>query len=493
MSALKQRVGKLGLRAGLLAGASAAVMAISGIGASSALAVECPVNTTVKNIEGKGASLQKEAQKAWTGREVLTALGPIPHTALVPSSGYASKCTEPTVSYTSVGSGAGLAAFRYTGVGKIENGNNGVVGEHTMSFAASDDGPTTAQIENAQNATTGAKALIIPVTETAISVVVHPPASCTLKFDKTHGITYKQLTQLWGGKEITKWEQLTNAEPVGAGCKEPIVRVVRSDTSGTTFQFKNYLATLKTNGGVNMPCELKGFNEALNTEPNTNEWANMKAIHTETGTPNLTWPEKGNCKDETISTVERKSGGGGIAAYVAATAGTIGYAALPDAKANSASVAWLQNKSAEGVTYAAPEAEPEEGGKKVKRSNCGNRVYTVPTPGRPAKEGGTPPAESGESVDWSKTFGASPTVGGTLYPLCTLSYDLSWTKYEKAGEAGHAYKNPTEVVKAVRDYLINWVLGEAPVPDWYQPLPNTPTEPEHNVLGAAKLAAGKIG
>src|ERR1700740_2259807 len=70
MSAFKQKARMLAVRAGLLAGASAAVLAISGVGASSAFAAaECP-NNAVQNIEGKGSSLQKEAQKFWTGREV---------------------------------------------------------------------------------------------------------------------------------------------------------------------------------------------------------------------------------------------------------------------------------------------------------------------------------------------------------------------------------------------------------------------------------------
>jgi ABC-type phosphate transport system substrate-binding protein len=479
MVALRRKKAGFGVRAGLLAGVFAALAVIGGIGASGAVAAPaCPENA-VQDIEGKGSWLQRLAQQPWTGRVVpINAVPAFPpaHEEIGPAVGYAKVCAQPTVSYTATSDESALLAFRFIGAGKIENG---AAGGHTMAFTGVDLAPNAVQITNAQIATTGAKALTIPVAQTSIAVVVHPPALCTLKFDKTHGITYKQLTQLWGGKEVVRWEQLTTAEPVGAGCKEPIVRVVPSEADGVTYQFKNYLAALKANGGVGMPCSLTGFNEITETEEATAEWAKMKAIRVKESGPNGVWPEKVNCAEPAMTTVERKAGGAAVAEYVAATAGTIGYAALADAKSTAASVAWLQNKSAEGVTYAAPGVEGEEGGVKFKRPNCGARRYIVPVAGQVGN--------SGESADWSQVFGAVPTVGATLYPLCGLTYDLSWTKYEKAG-----YKNPAAIAADVKDYLLNWVLGGAPVPQWYQSLPVTEL-PANNVFGAALLAAGKIG
>src|SRR5262249_42929514 len=112
------------------------------------------------------------------------------------------------------------------------------------------------------------------------------------------------------------------------------------------------------------------------------------------------------------------------------------------------------------------------------------RVYNVPAEAQVGHGAG-----EGESADWSKTFGAVPTVAGNLYPLCTLTYDLSWSKY---GATGVNYEKAASVVADVQDYLLHCGLGESPVPDWYQPLPSS-EEQVHNVLGAAKLAAGKIG
>ena len=52
-------------------------------------------------------------------------------------------------------------------------------------------------------------------------------------------------------------------------------RVVRADGSGTTFQFKNYLATEST---VGMPCKLTGLEEPAEKEvKETTLWANMKS------------------------------------------------------------------------------------------------------------------------------------------------------------------------------------------------------------------------
>jgi ABC-type phosphate transport system substrate-binding protein len=272
--------------------------------------------------------------------------------------------------------------------------------------------------------------------------------------------------------------------------------VVRSDGSGTTFQFKNYLALLSSEkGAAAMPCELTGWQERTKKEieegkkeeeVKTKLWANMKANALAGEAPNTTWPnpEKGNAGEcAGTTTVVAQKGGGGVVKYVAEHEGTIGYAALPDAKGTNnieekAQVAWLQNNGGETTTYANPglSAEKEE-------ANCGSRVYTVPAGGR---EG-----ESGEGIDWSKVFGAKPEIGGTAYPLCTLTYGLSWHSYEAAG-----YAEPGTKAEALIAYT-KYVLGTGQgLKHWYQALPQPEAEAkgaEHNVLGAAKLAMSKIG
>jgi ABC-type phosphate transport system substrate-binding protein len=464
MSAFKQSVRKLGVRAGLLAGTSAAVLAIAGVSAGSALAApEC--GTTPANIQGKGSSLQRIAQKELTGREVPSGepITSLPHTPLT-GGGYAAGCLESAgktqVSYTSTSSGNGLTAFRFNGAGSILNG--GTEPEKGFAFVGSDDGPNAAQIKNAEEAAggvaSGANPLIIPVAQTAIAVPIHLPASCSFTAEK--GLTYTDLNAIFNGK-MKKWSEVANL--TGAGCTGEITRVVRAEGSGTTFQFKNYLQTLQTgHSGAGPECGV------------TN-WSELEEIGAEEK-PNISWPTCEISAGNPRKAVVAKAGGGEVAAFIAANAGTIGYAALPDAKSKGATVARLQDKGGATPVYALPEAEG------VERANCGTRVYTVPTPGRVG--------ESGESVNWSQVFGASAEVGGELYPLCTLTYDISWTSYSSAG-----YTGASTIAAAVKKYM-NYVLspeGQAIVNlHYYQKLPS-PSGASENVLGAAQLAASKIG
>jgi ABC-type phosphate transport system substrate-binding protein len=441
------------VRLGILAATCAAVLAIGGAAAADALAAtECGTGAPA-NIQGQGSSLQRVAQQEWTGREVPAALGAsLAHTKLTPERGYAKACPSgTTVSYTSTSSGEGLTAFRYRGEGAILNG--GTEPESGYAFVGTDDAPTKAQIENAESATSSANGLIIPVAETSIAVVIHPPAGCIFKAGKTHGISFELLNKVFAGT-LKEWSGF--GSQVEGTCGGAITRVVRTEGSGTTYQFKNYLSVLETTQSSAGPgCSL-------------GTWASLEQLGAE-DKPNITWPE---CAG--TSTVVRKVGGGELAEYVKGTAGTIGYAVLPDAKSKGAEVARLQNsKPAE---YALPETGTA--------SNCGERVYTIPTE-RVSGDG------EGEGVVWSGVFGASPTVGGALYPLCTLTYDLAWSGYRGAGYG----KNETEaknIALAVKKYIGSYVLGAGQSllgEHFYQALPTTVG---HNVLAAAELAASKI-
>ncbi len=462
MSAFKQGMRKLGVRAGLLAGASAAVLAISGLSAGSAMAVTEVTCPNSLNIAGKGSSLQRVAQEEWTGRVVPTTVGTPPYTKLSPERGYAKLCATPTVSYTSTSSGNGLGAFGFSG-GTLDK---------TNAFISSDDGPNVTQISNSETAS-GTKPLIIPVAETSIAVVFNPPENCTVK-SGAHGITYAQLGEVFGGKAIKTWAGLSSLVE-GTGCTGAITRVVRAEGSGTTYQFKNYLAVLQEEGfgGPAMPCTLTGFNETTGLPVSTTAWKNMRFVGTN-DEPNKVWPTPANCEGAT--TVETAAGGGALAEFVKNHHGTIGYAALPDAKGKGAMVAPLENTTL--GTFGNPEASTGM------KSNCGPRPYTVPTPGRAN--------ETGIAVNWSQVFGAEPSVAGSEYPLCTLTYSAAWNHY---GTTGAKYSNSAETVAALRDYILKYVLsteGQTVLNEhWYQELPH-PAANATNVLGAAKKAAEQI-
>jgi ABC-type phosphate transport system substrate-binding protein len=472
MSAFKQKLARVGATVGVLAASTAAIMAVGGVTASSALALpNCAPESTM--IKGMGSSLQKSAQEVWTGRAVasVTKSSEIATegTANSEANSYRAKCASathpPAVTYGSSGSGPGLAAFRFTGTGTEIN--------HELGFVASDDGPSATQITHAQEVSGGAKAVIVPVTQTAIAVVVHPPAGCVIE-----EITWGDLNKVFNGNGIKKWNEFsTKVEEVSGSCNAEITRVVRAEGSGTTYQFKNYLSELELHqGAVGLPCTVEG----------TTHWAGLREVGTGEK-PNIVWPE---CTGHTP--VHQAAGGGALAEYVQKNVNTIGYAALPDAKSKSATTVKLQN----GVVSSTPHyAEP--GKTSTKTARCENSRYTVPSNGR--KNVGT-----GESVDWSSVYGAQPEIGGTEYPLCTLTYQVGWTNYSSAGYGTEA----TNIGNLVKDFITNYEvqtgtgLGQKAIEGhWYSALPSTvlstkTTESEKqeaNVQGAAELAASKLG
>lgn len=462
MSAFKQRLARIGATAGVFAVSTAAIMAVGGVSASSAMAQTCP-KTEATSIQGRGSSLQRVAEENWTGRKVPTVEETTPYEELSGPIGYARTeanggCSEAPVSYTSTGSGSGLTAFRFNGSGSILT---------QFAFIGTDDGPTRAQIENAESATSNtARPVIVPVAETSIAVVVNPPANC--EFVSKKGISWTQLNRIFNGT-LKTWEGL-KPNVTGTGCTSsaPITRVVREDGSGTTYQFKNYLSALETEHAAAGPgCGL-------------GTWASLEAIGAEEK-PNITWPKTGCEAGVELSAVVAVKGGGGVAETVQKNPGYIGYAALPDAKSKGAAQALLQDKTTEGeAVYAAPAAASGES------SNCGSRTYTVPA--AVGSEPGGREGESGVAVNWSKVFGASPAVGGGLYPLCTLTYAVAWNNYKEAGYGSTEGPMKAKNVKAYLEYVLG--SGQS-IGKWYQALPQ-PGITANNVLGAAKLSVEQI-
>lgn len=428
-----RKSGRAGLRAALLTGATVAALAVGGLGAGSASA---SVLCNGGNIIGEGSSLQKISQQnVWI---------PAFQTEVCNSG------TLPKIEYKPEGSAAGLKAWGATG-GAIDR---------SRAFVGSDDAPTAAQIANIKAAAGGGNVLVIPVAQTSIAVVVNPPAGCTVE-----NLTNKELEKSFRGI-VLKWSELENAVG-GAACEAPLTRVVRFDGSGTTFQFKNYLGLANT---ASLPCIEK-------------TWKQLEPIENpETSAPNTSWPE--SCK-KALSPVVRPAakGGGEEVKKVNSTPGSIGYAALPDAEANGGTVIGIQNNgfvSTEEATYGNPQIAGASVGKGI--ANCAATKYVVPTEGRRT---GT-----GIDVDWSQVFGALPAIGGSAYPLCTLTYDLAFKGYKEAGFKFAPYQT-------VRDFLNGYVVfgGQTALitsETNYAPLPETPGLAGNNVIAAAKFSAALI-
>ena len=416
-------------RASVLVAASAAVMAVSGVGASSASAA-CGTGELV----GRGASLQNVAQKEiW-------------------KTAYEGECGSATINYLGGGSGAGLAAWDFTGsAAPIDTATH---------YTATDDAPTGTQIAAARTSAeaTGEAAgethvVVVPVAQTAIAVMVNVPAKCTLT-----KINNAALEQAFAGSATT-WPAIG---ATGAECSGTVQRVVRTEGSGTTYQFKNYLS--KINSGE--PC---------GADPK--KWVDMQEIVGTEG-PNVEWPECGGGSPAPI----KAAGGSGVATKVATTSGTIGYAALPDARAASAVTIAVENEKELGKpsNWTKPGTTEAATG----FANCAAAAYSVPDDSNPTKGG------DALDTDWSLVFGGNPTIGGTTYPICTLTYDMAWSSYESAGFAGAEAR-----ALYVQDYLTKVVKDKkvSTVGKWYSALPTIGGfEGTRNVQAAAELAATKI-
>jgi ABC-type phosphate transport system substrate-binding protein len=377
-------------RLGVVLAAATATVALSGIGAGSASALSACGGG---NIEGTGSSLQNPAQQIWTSGFNTNAAG-------------CNGALKPKVSYASASSGACLSAF---------GANTGSLGSTTFAFCGTDDAPSSTQITNI-NTATSSSALSIPVAQAAIAIVVNPPSGCTIS-----QISPAQLEQVFRGT-ITQWSGITGASGT---CSSAITRVVRNDDSGTTYQLKHYL------GVQNMA-----------TVHNSLTWTQLQG-----GTNNRTWPGTVTNSQSGCATAmalpcsggaNSGSGGGDEVRTVAAAGGSIGYAALADARSvytalvgTSPRLKWIAVTDAFGTGV-----NPSSNGLSTTKasSNCPTAATTY----------GTPPSATGA---WDNVYITSTSA----YPICTLTWDLAVTNYP-------ASLGGVTSGRTVKDYL-NYVLA----------------------------------
>lgn len=353
------------------------------------------------NITGKGSSLQKLAQQTVWDPAFNTSAN---KTACNGTQG--SKGT-PTVTYTSVGSGAGMEAW----------GVNGHAFEGSNGYVGTDEPPNQLQKEEIQAHSAHPKANTletIPVLQGAVAIVVRMPAHCEATSIAKPGrlvLDNVTLEKIWRGT-ITKWSEVTEngdelftfpGDPIKCNPATAINRVVRKDQSGTTSILKKYLALI--NGEKNVFGEL-GWRDIADGLPNVEDWPGEVVRPAGTG-------------------------GGELVKKVAETPSSIGYANLADARANSSFIPptggiksklfWvpIQNNGVEQEeeTYTDPSTNGEV--KELANANCANTEYTngeVPFP----------PASTLEV--WNEV---TTRTTETNYPLCGLTYDLSFHEYSQ--------------------------------------------------------------
>lgn len=369
--------------------AVAVALALAAWGAISALATDPNEPCSGVNIHGEGSSLQKIPQEVWLLGFRDNVLGCVN--------------TKKDVSFSPNGSAAGLEAWGVNKSGKKPE-------EKIDQFIATDDAPNEAQLLEIDKAALlpNSQALVIPVTQAAIAMIVDPPANCTVL-----GILNEPLQLVWAG-EITLWNQIPTSE--GTGCSNEIHRVVRKDGSGTTYQFKHYL--LEIFGGKLTKAGNRTWHEL---QPET--------------TANLEWPEE--------STVSRPTANGGSkeAELVSLDLGSIGYANLGDARPflMHENFTWLAVQNENTKKLVLPGTETGEPTLTANEANCEKTHYS------------NKPTKAGPDDNWSEVYGGHPDAN-EKYPICTLTWDIGLLGYLEAGlSKGEA--------QTAHDYL-NYVVNE---------------------------------
>ena len=374
----------------ILSAAAAMALVAPGAASAAALGEQCSGGP----LTGKGSSLQKLAQQNVWGPDFNTSAN------VKACNGTQGSKEVPTITYTSVGSGAGMEAW----------GINGHAFEGSNGYVGTDEPPNATQKTEIQSHAKHPKENTletIPVLQGSVAIIVRLPKLCAATSTSNPGrlvLDNVTLEKIWTG-EITKWSEITdNGDKLsGTGClpETAITRVVRKDQSGTTSIFKKYLALI--NGG-----EVDG---GLT-------WRQISE-----GTENTEWP----------GTVTRptETGGGALVKTVSEIPSSIGYANLADARSNGNFAAptggkntarfWvpIQNNGVEQEeeTYSDPSSNGDA--KELANANCLNTVYT---------NGVTPFPPASTLEVWNEVTTKTEEQN---YTLCGLTYDLAFHEYSQ--------------------------------------------------------------
>lgn len=416
-------------------------------GPGSAFAVEC------EKIAGSGSSLQAAQQSKWIEKK-----------------GKFVGCTpseEPVITYLSTSSGAGLEEFGMEKGNKVLKPREG----HLDAFVGTDDPPNKATLLQAKEATTegaeSTKAITVPTVAAPVSVIIHPPAEC-VPTAAEFKLTNEVLDKLWIGF-YANWKTFLTAA-VGAGgfeektakaCENAVIKhEVRSDSSGTSFAFKQYLSQIDA-------TEWNSVGKEFVTDEPT--WP--------VGTGKITEHEEGGKK------VPNK-GSGGEAKAVGLEAGSVGYVNL----ANAAEGEFIKY-AAKGTKFwarirnAGAAGDPEGTGKV---GNCPEAVTLTAKQKEEAKGEG---AEGVNGPNWSTVHLASTGTAG-FYPICTLTYDVGWEAYTvKKLEAAEEYNKKGTAVENTSELYFIFMTGSGQavgkIANYYSKLPE-------GIVAVAKEDAKKV-
>lgn len=188
----------------------AGALALSACGSDNNLAASAgsapsgDIDCVKASVNAAGSSAQKNAIEEWTKL-------------------YASKCAGANLNYNPSGSGAGIQAFT----------------SGQVSFAGSDSALKPEEAAAARKRCQGGGALNLPMVVGPVAVVYNLPGADALK------LSPENIAKIFSGK-VTQWNDPAIARE-NAGAKLPasdIKPIYRSDESGTTDNFTNYLNTV---------------------------------------------------------------------------------------------------------------------------------------------------------------------------------------------------------------------------------------------------------
>jgi ABC-type phosphate transport system substrate-binding protein len=436
---------------------AAAVAALALPGAASAtIGQQC----SGVSISGQGSSLQAVAQQELWGPGFHTSSDSFACNGKQGSKG------TPTIAYNPSGSGAGLRSW-----GAESKKPEEISFGPGNAFVGTDEPPNETQLEEieAQQSTkTPDTIMSIPVAQESVVILAHLPGGCTATSTAAEGrlaFTNADLQGIYAGT-LKKWGEITGGGDsiTGSGCAEAaITPVARFDQSGTTHIFKRYLNLIEPN--------------ALATEDGSKTWAELSE-----GSLNTVWPTAAGVVKPGVK------GGGELLAKVAATAGSIGYVNLAEARKNSAFVPpsgganeptfWgvLENGhkgsgKKEKITFLDPSNNGDSA--MLDAANCAKTVYT----------NGSEPFPPGSVFETWNTVTTSVTLKEKTYSLCGLTYDLASTDYALFSGATEA---ETTTVENYLRFVTSKKEGQTLLPgDDYLGLPK-------DIIAKAEAGAVKV-
>ncbi|HEV2640804.1 MAG TPA: phosphate ABC transporter substrate-binding protein PstS [Actinocrinis sp.] len=243
-------------------GASSAPTSAAAAGGSSSAAATSAIACASGTLAMAGSTAQTNAISQWT-------------------KDYQQACSGATINYTANGSGAGVTSF-----------TNG------QALVAGSDYPLSSTQQPTANTHcgSGSTAIDIPAVPGAIAIIFNVPGVTTLN------LSAKNLVAIFSGT-ITNWNDAAiKADNPSANLPNlPIQTFHRADTSGTSFNFSNYL------------------NGLVSTAPAANKQFPYTAGTGETGSSAL------------AAKVKATSGGIGYAEYSYATSNSLSYAEVSNA------------------------------------------------------------------------------------------------------------------------------------------------------------------